>query len=88
DHQRRREEIAFANLPPGLALHTSERQVKRYEKGLLALLAPDDPSAETPAYKEVLSLMSQLEVHAQELKTLMKCAPQQLLLVDFWAERP
>lgn len=88
DHQRRHAEIVFASLAPGLALLTAGHQVKRYEKGLVALLAPDDPGTETPAYQELLLLMSQLEVHTQALNTLMKEALPRLLDLVFWAERP
>lgn len=88
DHQRRRTEIIFAGIAPGLALRTAEQQVKRYEKGLVALLDPDDPSAETPAYQEVVAWVSQLKVHAQTLKALSQGAGQRLLQVDFWSERP
>lgn len=88
DHQRRHAEIVFASMVPGLALLTEKHQLKRYEKGLVALLAPDDPAAETPAYQELRSLMSQLEVHAQALKTLMKEVLQRSLDLVFWAERP
>ncbi len=88
DHQRRHAEIVFASLAPGLALLTAEHQFKRYEKGLVALLALDDPGAETPAYQELLLLMSQLEVHTQALNTLMKEALPRLLDLVFWAERP
>lgn len=88
DHQRRHAEIVFASMAPGLALLTEKHQFKRYEKGLVALLAPDDPAAETPAYQELRSLMNQLEAHAQALKALMKEALQRSLDLVFWAERP
>jgi len=88
DHQRRHAEIIFASMPPGLAFLTVKHQVKRYEKGLVALLVPNDPAAQTPAYQDHLSLMSQLEIHTQALKTLIKEAPQRSLDLAFWAERP
>ncbi|MFQ6348996.1 dermonecrotic toxin domain-containing protein [Pseudomonas sp. R11F] len=88
DRQRRQAEIVFASTAPTLAMLTVERQVKRYEKGLVTLLAADDPSAQTPAYQALLSLMSQREVHAQVLKALMQDAQQRALELVFWAERP
>ncbi|ANF87397.1 hypothetical protein A7J50_4035 [Pseudomonas antarctica] len=88
DQQRRSEEIIFASTAPGLALRTTEQQVKCYEKGLLALLNPDDPSAETPAYQEFVSLVNQLKVHAQALDTLMQGTQTRLLDLAFWTERP
>ena len=88
DHQRRHAEIVFGSMAPGLALRTAEHQVKRYEKGLVALLAPDDPGAETPAYQELVSLISELEAHAQALEKLMKDALQWALIPVFWSERP
>lgn len=88
DHQRRRTEIIFASVAPGLALRTAEQQIKRYEKGLVALLDPDDPGAETPAYQEVVAWVGQLKGHAQTLNALSQGAGQRLLQVDFWSERP
>lgn len=88
DHQRRSTEIIFASIAPGLALRTAEQQIKRYEKGLVALLDPDNPSAETPEYQEVVAWVDQLKVHAQTLHALSLGAGQRLLHVDFWSERP
>ncbi|WP_339455463.1 dermonecrotic toxin domain-containing protein [Pseudomonas sp. EA_65y_Pfl1_P120] len=88
DHQRRSTEIIFASVAPGLALRTAEQQIKRYEKGMVALLDPDDPSAETPAHQEVVAWVGQLKVHAQTLNALSQGAGQRLLHVDFWSERP
>ncbi|KMT56889.1 dermonecrotic toxin domain-containing protein [Pseudomonas fildesensis] len=88
DQQRRSEEIIFASTASGLALRTAEWQIQRYEKGLVALLNPDDASAQTPAYQEVVSLVSQLKVQTQALNTLMQGAQPRLLNLDFWAERP
>lgn len=88
DQQRRQAEIIFASTASGLAVRTAEQQVKRYEKGLLALLDPQDPSAETPAYQEFVALVSQLKGHTQALNTLMQDVQQRLLKVDFWTERP
>ncbi len=88
DQQRRRTEIIFASTAPGLPLRTAEQQVKHYEKGLVALLDPNDPSVETPAYQEVVALVSQLKGHARKLNAIVQGARQQLLRVDFWAKRP
>lgn len=88
DHRRRSTEIIFASIAPGLALRTAEQQIKRYEKGMVALLDPGDPSAETPAYQEVVAWVSQLTVHAQTVNTFLQGARQRLLQVDFWSERP
>ncbi len=88
DQQRRGEEIVFASAAPGLALYTVEQQVKRYEKGLIALLDPDDVSEDTQAYLEVMSLLRQLSVHTHVLNTLMHDAQSRLLELAFWKERP
>ncbi|MGR3886287.1 hypothetical protein FW764_04825 [Pseudomonas sp. 1152_12] len=88
DQQRRSAEIIFASTAPGLALRTVEQQVKRYEKGLVALLDPQDPSAETPAYLQFVSRVNQLKVYAQTLKMLTHDAKHRLGEKDFWAERP
>ncbi|MBC8783660.1 dermonecrotic toxin domain-containing protein [Pseudomonas fluorescens] len=88
DQQRRRAEIIFASTASGLPLRTAEQQIKRYEKALVALLDPQDPSAETPAYQQLMALLSHLKVQAQALKTLTQGAQQRLLEVAFWTERP
>ncbi|AZF06505.1 dermonecrotic toxin domain-containing protein [Pseudomonas sp. R5-89-07] len=88
DQQRRRPEIILASTSPGLALRTATQQIKRYEKRLLALLDPQDLSAETPAYKEFVSLVSRLEDHARALSELMHGARPRLLDLEFWTERP
>ncbi|NVZ20453.1 dermonecrotic toxin domain-containing protein [Pseudomonas costantinii] len=88
DQQRRSAEIVFAGMRPGLALLTQQQQVKRFEKGLVVLLAPDDPGALTSGYKELLLLVSQIEAHAQALSALVKDASQRALDLAFWAERP
>ncbi|WP_395611275.1 dermonecrotic toxin domain-containing protein [Pseudomonas sp. B22129] len=87
DHQRRQAEIIFASSASGLALRTVEQQVERYEKGIVALLDPDDPGAETPAYQAFVAWVSQLKVYAQTLATFSQGARQRLLDVDFWSER-
>lgn len=88
DHQRRRDEIIFASTASGLALLTAGHQVKRYEKGLLALLAADDLSADTPAHQALLAQLSQLTTHTQALEALLRDAQPKLLQLFFWTERP
>ena len=87
DQQRRHADIIFASTAPGLPLHTVEQQITRYEKGLVALLDPNDPSAETPAYQEAVALVSQLKVHADTLNAITQGARQRLLGFAFWTER-
>lgn len=88
DQRRRSAEIIFASTSPGLALRTAARQVQRYEKGLRALLDPQDFSAETPAYTEVVSLAKRLDEHAQALTQLLRGALPRSLTLVFWSERP
>ncbi|WP_246355517.1 dermonecrotic toxin domain-containing protein [Pseudomonas reactans] len=88
DRQRRHEEIIFGSAVFDLALGTAERQAKRYEKGLVALLTPDDPSADTVAYNVVLLLGRQIKEHTQALNALLQDAGQRLLELAFWVERP
>ncbi|MEG8235550.1 dermonecrotic toxin domain-containing protein [Pseudomonas orientalis] len=88
DQQRRHTEIIFGSAAPGLARYTLKHQVKRYEKGLVALLDPDDLSKDTPAYQEFVSLVSELKTHGQTLDRLVQGAQQRLFDVAFWAERP
>ncbi|MCK3827939.1 DUF6543 domain-containing protein [Pseudomonas sp. W2Aug9] len=88
DEQRRRAEIIFASTAPGLALLTAEQQVKRYEKGLLALFNADDLSVETAALEEFVVLESQLKAHKEALNSLINGAQQRLYDMPFWIERP
>jgi hypothetical protein len=88
DERRRRTEIIFASTGPGLALLTATHQVRRYENGLLALLDAKDPSVETPAYQQCMSLAKGLKDHAQALTALLRGARPRLLNLDFWTERP
>ncbi|MDQ0741478.1 dermonecrotic toxin domain-containing protein [Pseudomonas sp. W4I3] len=88
DRQRRRTEIIFASTSPGLALQTATHQIKRYEKGVLALLDPQDLTAQTPAYGEFMSLATGLKDHAQALSALVCGARPRLRNLDFWRERP
>ncbi len=87
DQQRRRQEINFASTAPGLALNTVQQQVKRYEKGLTALLDPHDPGQDTPAWQESVTLENQLNSHANGLRTLLHDAQLKLFDVAFWAAR-
>ncbi|KTC29903.1 hypothetical protein AO239_18160 [Pseudomonas sp. ICMP 19500] len=88
DQQRRHAEIIFGSTAPGLAEYTVEHRIKRYEKGLVALLDPDDLSNDTPAYQAFVSLVSQLNAHAQTMDRWVQDAQQRLFEVAFWAERP
>ncbi|WP_338723439.1 DUF6543 domain-containing protein [Pseudomonas tolaasii] len=87
DYQRRHAEIVLAGSASGLALRAQEQQVERYEKGLVALLDPLDPGAETAAYQELVAWVDQLKVHAHTLNTFSQGARQRLLEVDFWSAR-
>ena len=88
DQQRRHAEIIFGSTAPGLAEYTVEHRIKRYEKGLVALLDPDDLSNDTPAYQAFVSLVAQLNAHAQTMDRWVQDAQQRLFEVAFWAERP
>lgn len=88
DQHRRRHEIIFASTAPGLALNTARQQVKRYERALMTLLNPQDPGADTQAFREFVALEDQLKVQAAALRTLIQDAQLQLFDVAFWAARP
>ena len=88
DQQRRRAEIIFASTASGLAMNTVLQQVKRYEKGLMALLDPQDPGKDTPGLQDFVALEGQLKVHADTLSTLLQDAPLQLFEATFWRARP
>lgn len=88
DQHRRRNEIIFACTAPGLALNTARQQVKRYERALMTLLNPQDPGADTQAFREFVALEDQLKVQAAVLRTLIQDAQLQLFDVAFWAARP
>ena len=88
DRQRREPEILFASAMPELARLTAEQQVKRYEKGLVALLNQDDPSAQSAAFEQVLALERQRKEHTQVLSAQIKDAQHQLFDLPFWLARP
>ena len=88
DEQRRRHEIIFASTATGLAMNTALQQIKRFEKGLVTLLDPLDPNAETPALHAFAALEDQRKVQAQTLSTLLKDAQLQLFDSAFWTARP
>ena len=87
DAQRRDAEILFANATPDLALLAAQQQVKRYAKGLMALLNLEDPSADTAALEAALALERQLKAHAQALQALTQDAQLRVFELGFWTER-
>ncbi len=88
DQRRRREEIIFSSTAPGLALNTVLQQVKRYERGLMRLLAPEDPGKDTEAFQAFAALEDQLKVQAGTLGSLLCDAQLQLFDTAFWKARP
>ncbi len=88
DQHRRRKEIIFASTAPGLAVNTVRQQVKRYEKGLMTLLNPQDPAQETQAFREFVTFENRFKAQAGTLRTLLKDAQLQLFEAAFWKARP
>lgn len=88
DQQRRHQEIMFASCAPELPVQAALQQVKRYEKGLLTLLDPQDPGADTPGWQDFITLEGQLEDQANTLRRLLQGAPLQLFETAFWNARP
>lgn len=88
DRQRRRAEIIFASVSPTLPLLTTQQQLKRYERCLLALMDQSDLGNITPAYKQFSALENQYKVHADALHALTQGAQERLFEMAFWTERP
>ncbi len=88
DRHRRRHEIIFASTAPWLAMDTALHQVKRYEKGLMKLLNPQDPVEYTQALRDFVTLEAQLKATADTLSALVQGAQLQLFDVAFWKAKP
>lgn len=88
DQHRRRHEIIFASTAPWLAMDTALYQVKRYEKGLMRLLNPQDPLDDTQAMRDFVTLEAQLKATADTLCALLQGAQLQLFDVAFWKAKP
>lgn len=88
DQHRRRQEIIFASTASSLAINTALRQVKRYEKGLMALLDHSDPVVDTPAWLEYVALEAQLKAHEDTLAAQVQDAQLRLFEAAYWGERP
>lgn len=88
DQQRRHKEIIFASCAAELPVQTALQQVKRYEKGLMTLLDPQDPGADTPGWQDFITLEGQLEGQANTLRKLLQDEPLQLFETAFWNARP
>ncbi|WP_240164810.1 dermonecrotic toxin domain-containing protein [Pseudomonas lactis] len=88
DARRRRREICFANLLSGQPMLAMHARLKRYEKGLLALLDVADPSVDTTQFQEVVALARELQEHAQTMDSLSSGAQKRLYEYGFWIERP
>lgn len=88
DAQRRHGEICFANGLSGQPMLATQGWLKRYEKGLLALLNAADPGADTAQFQELLALAQQLKGHGQTMDSLIRDAQQRLSAYGFWVERP
>ncbi|OCW21963.1 dermonecrotic toxin domain-containing protein [Pseudomonas sp. S3E12] len=88
DQHRRRKEILFASTAAHLPVNTALQQLKRYEKGLMGLLDPQDVGADTQAFDDFVVLEQRRKVHADTLHTLLHGAQLQLFDPAFWKARP
>jgi len=88
DQQRRHKEIIFASCAAELPVQTALQQVKRYEKGLMTLLDPQDFGANTQGWQDYITLEGQLEGQANTLRKLLQDEPLQLFETAFWNARP
>lgn len=88
DARRRQRDICFANRLSGQPVLATYGRLKRYEKGLLALLDVADPSVDTARFQEVLTLERERQAHAQTMDSLSRGAQQRLYEYGFWIERP
>ena len=88
DHRRRAGEIAFGSLASGLALNTREALLKRYEKGLVALLDATDIANDSAAFQEVLDLERQWQEQVETARKWAHGPHERLLQKAFWLEKP
>ncbi|MCF5235041.1 hypothetical protein GIW30_05860 [Pseudomonas sp. PA-5-4G] len=88
DHQRRSGEIVCASLTPDLALKTREAQLKRYEKGLMALLDPTDVGKSTAPYQDFLNLDQRWQEQVSTVSQLAHAPHERMFEKAFWLEQP
>ncbi|SDN65548.1 dermonecrotic toxin domain-containing protein [Pseudomonas azotoformans] len=88
DATRRAAEIILGQLPSGLALRSREQQVERYEKRLMTLLDPQDPSRENTAYDALVTLNGQWQAQTDAVQALSLGPDERLLSPAFWLEHP
>ncbi|WP_428552471.1 dermonecrotic toxin domain-containing protein [Pseudomonas edaphica] len=88
DHQRRSGEIVCASLTPDLALKTREAQLKRSEKGLMALLDPTDVGKSTAPYQDFLNLEQRWQAQVSTASQLAHGPHERMFEKAFWLEQP
>ncbi|NWA86642.1 dermonecrotic toxin domain-containing protein [Pseudomonas sp. D2002] len=88
DQRRRAGEIAFGSLASGLGLNTREALLKRYEKGLVALLDATDIANDSAAFQEVLDLERQWQEQVETARKWAHGPHERLLQKAFWLEKP
>ena len=88
DRQRRLGEIVCTSLTPDLAFKTREAQLKRYEKGLMALLDPADMGKSSAPYQRFLSLEQQWQERASTASRLAHGPHERMFQKSFWLEQP
>ncbi|PRA31385.1 dermonecrotic toxin domain-containing protein [Pseudomonas poae] len=88
DKQRRAPEIFFGSLAPDQPIRIVEQQLKRYEKGLVALMNSSDSTGQTPAFEAYAELERQWQSQVDTLRELTQAPPQSLVQRAFWSEPP
>lgn len=88
DHQRRQPQILLASLSDDVPHNAREWQVRRYEAGLTALLAADDPAGSSEAFQQFLQLEQARQEQARLVNRWTQGEPLRLVETDFWLERP
>ena len=87
DRRRRQPQILLASLSPDLPLKHRYQQLRRCENGLEALLAADDPTQESEAYKAFLQLEREHQNQVEIVSRWTQGTTQQLFQAGFWLER-
>ncbi|WP_339435545.1 dermonecrotic toxin domain-containing protein [Pseudomonas orientalis] len=88
DRQRRSHEIVCASLTSDLAFKTREAQLKRYEKGLMALLDPTDMGKSSQPYQDFLSLEQRWQEHVSAASQWAHGPHERMFQKAFWLEQP
>ena len=87
DQQRRQSQILLASLSHDLPRNHCQRQVRRYEGGLEAMLVSHAPAGESEAYLGFSKLEGERQAQRQIVSRWTQGETVRLLQIAFWQER-